>query len=162
MLPATIGFAACMLAGPVASMSPEGNGVDPSIEGTWVSKLIVSVNPPVSVLSLNTFFAGGQAIEDTAGPIIRSVAQGEWARTGSRQFVRVLYIFQFAPPRIFTGVTKVVNHFELNDAGDEFDAVGVFETYDTNGNLVEQGQRTSHGRRCTIRTTVPQCMGLAD
>src|SRR5690348_12500734 len=96
------------------------NGAEPSIEGVWLSKVVVSVNPPVSIYSLNTFFAGGQAIEDTSTSTIRSVAHGEWVRVGSRQFVRTMYIFQYAPPHTFTGLTKVVNRFELNHAGDEF------------------------------------------
>jgi hypothetical protein len=157
-----LGIATGILAAPVAADPQHENGADPSIEGLWVSKVVVSSDPPVVIYSLNTFFAGGQAIEDTATPTIRSVGQGEWTQVGSRQFVRTMYIFQFAAPHTFTGITKVVNHFVLNHVGDEFDAVGNFETYDTAGNLVQQGQRTSHGKRCTILTTVPQCMGLVE
>lgn len=155
-------FAATMAALPIFAIADNSNRAEPSIEGTWVSKVVVSVSPPVSVLALQTFFPGGHAIEETTGSALRSVAQGEWERFGHRQFVRSMYIFAFDAPRTFTGMTKVVNTFELNHDGDEYDSIGNFEMYDTHGNLLATGQRLSHGIRCTAVTTVPHCMGIGE
>ena len=155
-------FATWLFAVAFCATAGSANGTEPSIEGTWGAIVIVSLDPPVSAIALSTFFPGGQAIEETNAPIIRSVGQGEWVRTGNRQFVRTMYILNFAAPRTFTGMTKVVNYFELNHDGDEYDSIGQFEVYDTNGGLLSSGQRTSHGKRCTAATTVPHCMGIGE
>jgi len=156
-----VGVAAWIAVVPIPSMADDGNGVEPSIEGVWVSNVITSVNPPASTYSLNTFLADGKAIEDNSGSSIRSVGHGEWERVGSREFMRTIYILQFTSAHVFTRMTKVSSHFELDHGGDEYYATSVFETYDLNGSLVATGRRTAHAKRCTAFMTVPQCMGLA-
>ena len=152
----SIALATCMTV-PIHATAGNSNGVDPSIEGTWVAKVTTPTN---TFLSMTTFMPGGEVIEENSNPAIRSVAQGVWVRTGDRQFIRTMYVLNFAAPRTFTGMTKVVNYIQLNHDGDEYDSVADLVTYDVNGNLLTAGHNTSHARRCTFASTVPHCLGI--
>ena len=156
----SIALATWLAAVPTYAASSSSNGVEPSIEGTWVGRVTSLVGPPVTFLSMTTFMPGGSIIEENSSPAIRTLAQGEWVKTGSRQFVRTMYLFNFAAPRTFIGMTKVINYIELNHDGDEYESLADFEVYDTNGNLVTTGHNSAHARRCTATTTVPHCMGI--
>jgi hypothetical protein len=155
-------FAASMTVLPIGALADNSNGVEPNIEGTWVGRVTSLTGPPVTFLSMTTFMPDGKVIEENSSPAMRSVAQGEWVRTGSRQFVRTMYLFNFSAPRTFIGMTKVVNYIELNHDGDAYDSLADFEVYDINGNLVTTGHNTAQARRCTAATTVPHCMGIGD
>jgi hypothetical protein len=147
---------------PICAIADSANGAEPNIEGTWVGKVTSLVGPPVTFLSMTTFLPGGRIIEENSSPAVRSLAQGEWVRTGNRQFVRTMYLFNFAAPRTFIGMTKVVNYIELTHDGDNYDSLADFEVYDVNGNLVTTGHNIAQATRCTAATTVPLCMGIGD
>ena len=153
-------FATTFAVLPTHAIADSANAAEPSIEGTWVGRVTALSGPPVTFLSMTTFMPNGRVIEENSSPTIRSVAQGEWVRTGNRQFVRTMYLFNFSPPRTFIGMTKVVNYIELNHDGDAYDSLADFEVYDANGNLVTTGHNGAQARRCTADTTVPHCMGL--
>jgi hypothetical protein len=139
-------------------------GDDPNaIVGTWLATVTNLVPPPgafTSFLSLATFFDGGQATEDANAPTLRSAAQGEWFRAAPRQFVRTMYILNFVSPHTFTGITKAITKIIVAEDGNQYDAFATFQVYDPMGNLLTNGSNTSHGRRCSFGTTVPQCMDL--
>jgi hypothetical protein len=156
------GVAISITAMPICAIADSANGAEPNIEGTWVGKVTSLVGPPVTFLSMTTFLPGGRIIEENSSPAVRSLAQGEWVRTGHRQFVRTMYLFNFAAPRTFIGMTKVVNYIELTHDGDTYDSLADFEVYDVNGNLVTIGHNIAQARRCTAVTTVPHCMGIGD
>src|SRR5439155_24145560 len=92
----SIALATWLAAVPTYAASSGSNGVEPSIEGTWVGRVTSLVGPPVTFLSMTTFMPGGSIIEENSSPAIRTLAQGEWVKTGSRQFVRTMYLFNFA------------------------------------------------------------------
>jgi hypothetical protein len=70
-----------------------------------------------------------------------------------------MYLFNFAAPRTFIGMTKVVNYIELTHDGDKYDSLADFEVYDVNGNLVTTGHNIAQATRCTAVTTVPALHG---
>src|ERR1700687_2842266 len=105
--------------GAVAQTNDSGTDRN-SIEGTWLAK-VTTPNPPPGVpptfLSMTTFVGTGQVIEENNITQIRSVAQGEWARTGPSQFVRTMTYFGFAPGRVFVQFTRVTSVIELASDG---------------------------------------------
>lgn len=130
-----------------------------SVQGTWISKV---TNPDgTSFLSLQTYFANGEFIEDANGPIFRTASQGEWVKTGPRQFLRTQTLFNFtSTSRVFTGIIKIVAVMHLNEDGEVFTAESTFQVYDTLGNLINTAQNTQVGRRCGIGDSVPRCLGI--
>jgi len=132
-----------------------------SIEGTWLSK-VTTPNPPAGVpptfLSMTTFIGTGQVIEENNNAQIRSVAQGEWTRTGPSQFVRTMTYFGFAPGQVFVQFTRVTSVIELAHDGQTYAAVNTFEIYDTNGVLLITGHNTAVAKRCGLSDTVPNCI----
>lgn len=137
-----------------------------SIEGTWVATVPSGSASTTPFLSLQTQTSTGQAFEDNNTPQIRSTAQGEWVRTGRRQFQRTLVFFNFQPPnlsqgaRIYAGVTRVLSDITLDRGGDSYVAVSRFEVYNTNGVLIASGQNTAQARRCGLGSSIPVCLGL--
>src|SRR5438046_1304880 len=86
-----VGFVA-MASGAMAAQGDNANK-NAAIEGTWLSR-VTTPNPPPGLppvfLSLHTFTSTGQAMEANNTAQDRSVALGEWVRTGHRQFVRTM------------------------------------------------------------------------
>jgi hypothetical protein len=156
-----IAIVACVIASPLA-VAANGNPDEPGMEGTWVTKVTsFATNPPTTNYSIATFLPGGQIIEDNSQNILRTVGQGEWQKVGPSHYMRSLFFITFVPPRTFNGITHVINDIQLNDAGDEYDALGYTSVYDVNGNLTATRVSPSHGRRCTVDMTIPECMGVA-
>ena len=137
-----------------------------SIEGTWVATVPSGSASTTPFLSLQTQTPTGQAFEENNTPQVRSTAQGEWVRTGRRQFQRTLLFFNFQPPnlsqgvRVYTGVTRVLSDITLDRGGDSFVAANRFEVYNTNGVLIASGQSVAQGRRCGLGSSIPVCLGL--
>ena len=137
-----------------------------SIEGTWVAVVPSGSTQTMPFLSMQTHTSTGQAFEENNTPQVRSGAQGEWVRTGRRQFQRTLLFFNFQPlnlsqgVRIYTGVTRVLSDITLDHGGDSYVAVSRFEVYNTNGVLIASGQNTAQARRCGLGSSVPVCLGL--
>jgi len=155
-----IALAACIIASPLAAIA-DGNPAEPGMEGIWVTRLTsTATSPPTTNYSVATFLPGGQIIEDNSQNILRTDAQGEWHKIGPSHYVRSMFFITFNPPRTFNGITHVVNDIQLNHAGDEYDALGYVSVYDVNGNLTATRVSPSHGRRCTVAMTIPQCMGV--
>jgi hypothetical protein len=145
-----------------AAADPTDSGTDRnSIEGTWLAK-VTTPNPPPglppSFLSMATFIGSGEAIEENNTNQIRSVAQGEWVRTGPRQFVRTMTYFGFAPGRTFVQFTRVTSSIELAHNGATYTATNAFEIYDTTGVLVATGHNTAVAKRCGLGDSVPNCI----
>ena len=134
-----------------------------AIEGTWISK-VTTPNPPpglpASFLSMATYTGTGQAMEENNTPQIRSVGQGEWARTGPRSFVRTVTIFGFGPGRVFATFTKVTSVIDLAHDGETYASKNSFEIYDPNGILIVQGENAGTARRCGLGDSIPSCIAF--
>lgn len=145
-----------------AAADPTDSGTDRnSIEGTWLAN-VKTPNPPPglppSFLSMATFTGSGEAIEENNTNQIRSVAQGEWARTGPSRFVRTMTYFGFGPGRIFVQFTRVTSSIELARDGATYTATNAFEIYDASGVLIATGHNTANAKRCGLGDTVPSCI----
>src|SRR5262249_39963178 len=110
-----LALAICMAAIPVRALADlmeieardafaDSRAAEPTIEGTWLAT-VVGTNPPANFLSLATFLPGGQIVEESSASAIRTVAQGQWTRVGNRQYMRVMWILNFASPRTYSGMT---------------------------------------------------------
>ena len=130
-----------------------------SVQGTWLAKV---TNPNgTSFLSLQTYFTNGEYVEDANGLTFRTASQGEWVKTGPRQFLRNQVLFTFTPTsRVFTGITKVVAVIHLDKDGGVFTAESTFQVYDPQGNLTSSGQNTQVARRCGLDDSIPNCLGI--
>jgi hypothetical protein len=107
-----------------------------------------------------TYTGTGEVIEENNITQIRSVAQGEWARTGPSQFIRTMTYFGFAPGRVFVQFTRVTSSIELAPDGETYAATNTFEIYDTNGVLITSGHNTAVAKRCGLGDSVPNCIPL--
>ena len=123
---------------------------------------VTTPNPPpgipASFLSMTTYTGTGQAIEENNTMQNRSVAQGEWARTGRRTFIRAITIFNFAPGQVFTSFTRVTSSIRLARDGESYTSTNNFQIYDPNGVLLASGQNTAIARRCGLRQDIPSCI----
>jgi hypothetical protein len=99
-------------------------------------------------------------MEENNTPQIRSVGQGEWARTGPRSFVRTVTIFGFGAGRVFATITKVTSLIEIARDGETYVSKNAFEIYDPNGILIAQGENSGSARRCGLGDSVPGCIAF--
>jgi hypothetical protein len=136
------------------------------LEGTWMSSVSLVAGKTAPFLSMVTYTPSGQVFEENNTAQSRSVGQGEWGRTGYREFQRTILSFNFLPltttggARTYTGVTRVHSDITLEPGGKAYNAVNKFEVYNASGQLVAKGQNTSHANRCGFDTSIPVCMGL--
>jgi hypothetical protein len=141
--------------------SGESHKAGQRLEGRWVVRT-TRTNPtpptPPTFLGLMTFWRTGQMIEETNTPTIRTVAHGEWVRTGDRRFTRSMLSFRFDPSRTFVGFSLVTVDMRLNRKGDRFVGEGVVQRFDTAGVLQVTDSSREDGRRCRVAATLAQCL----
>lgn len=126
------------------------------LDGTW--EATVTRPDGTTFLSLMTFTGSGEVLEESNTPSIRSLAHGEWARTGNRRFTRTWVLFRFVPtsdpaiPRLFVGTNRNTANMVLSEDRRTFNAVACSQLYDANGHpegtrrcLTETGKRLEMG-----------------
>jgi hypothetical protein len=148
----------------LAGQTPAGGQTaDQRLHGAWLVT-VTRTNPtpptPPRFLSLVTFTPGGQAFEESNTPRIRSVAHGEWVRTGDRQFTRSHVSFIFDSARTFTRFTRLTVKMRLNRRGDQFRGMGIVQAIDTNGIVLRTDTSMEVGRRCGVYTSTRRCLGI--
>lgn len=136
-----------------AEISPVGQ----RLEGTWTTTVNLVDPPPgvdTSFRALNTFTASGELlVSSSVGmPSLRSLAHGEWLRTGNRRFASTFVFFRFDPTGRFIGTQKVHRTIRLQRRLDVFHSTDVIEIIDPNGNVLRTFGATEVGERLTIRT----------
>jgi hypothetical protein len=147
------------------AIADPGDDNDPNgtIVGTWLSK-VTTPNPPPGVppvfLSLATFTGSGQAIEANNTTQDRTVALGDWTRTGHRTFVRTMTFFVFGPGHVFANFTQVTSTIELSLDGETYTATNQFQLYNGSGMLLASGQNTSVANRCGLGDAIPACIPM--
>jgi hypothetical protein len=152
--------------------SAESRNAGQRLEGTWMVTITrINAPPPLppTFLSLQTYTPNqgqggesGEMLEESNTSTIRSVAHGDWVRTGPRRFTRIMTAFRFDSTRTFVGFSRGTSELRLNPAGDRFRAEGSVERFDTTGRLVsiDSGGPPEVGKRCTISTRFRSCLGI--
>ena len=119
----------------VDSMAGEGLERNSPV-GVWLTT-VVRPAPLPPLLSMETYFADGNSLEESNSTLIRSLGHGTWTRTGPRTFMRTALNFVFDSSRNFTGSTQRVQSFQLSQDGQTSVLLeGVAYRFDTAGNLV--------------------------
>ena len=121
-----------------------------ALTGTWLVT-VTRVNPPPTLpptfLSLMTYFADGNVLEESNGPTFSSTRRGNWDRIGHQQFTRSLVYFRFDAARTFLGTGHITATLTLSEDGSAFQAEAVIQTFDPSGNPLTTAQSTEAGQR---------------
>ena len=105
--------------------------------GTWLEHVERPPLPPL--LTMQTFFADGNSLEESNSTLIRSLQHGSWKDIGHGRFSATGLSFVFDENRIWTGSTRRDMIFQLSRDGQTFVSVkGMTYHYDTDGNLVSK------------------------
>ena len=135
-----------------------GRGGNPdALLGTWIVQVSIDPTtvPPGSLLSftaLQTYDAGGGFVVSNSGPGAGGPAgQGNWVRTGDRQFVLTQLRLGFDADNNFTGLNKIRSILTLDKRGNEFTEIAQVDIILPNGTVLPfHPVATSHGTRVAI------------
>jgi len=133
-------------------------GANPdALLGTWIVQVSIdpATVPPGSLLNfteLDTYDAGGGFVESNSGPGAGGPAgQGNWVRTGDRQFALTQLRLGFDADNHYTGINKIRSSLTLNQRGDEFTGIYQVDIILPNGTILPfHPAATSHGTRVAI------------
>lgn len=125
------------------------------LRGTWALTITLTsglpqLPPPFP--GFITFTAdGGLLVTFVPSPgTIQYPGQGEWIRTGNREFVLSFAGFQFDEKGNFLGTLKIRETFTLNEALDESTGQFTWEIAIPTGQVVASGDGTTRGTRIGI------------
>ena len=134
-------------------------GANPrALPGTWIVQVSLDPNTvppgtPLNFMQLVTYGAGGGYVESNNGPAAgQPPGQGNWVRTGQRQYASTELRLGFNTAHIFTGIIKIRSVLTLSESGDEFTTsiqTDIFPPYATTP-LPLHPAGTSHGTRVAI------------
>ena len=137
--------------------SGRGGGNPDALLGTWIVQVSIDPTtvPPGSLLSftaLQTYDAGGGFVVSNSGPGAGGPAgQGNWVRTGDRQFVLTQLRLGFDADNNFTGLNKIRSILTLDKRGNEFTEIAQVDIILPNGTVLPfHPVATSHGTRVAI------------
>lgn len=122
------------------------------LSGTWLSTVTLQ-NPPPGVagtfLALDTFTRSGEVLVSSAQaqPSTRSLAQGDWVRTGNHQFASTFVWFRFDSTGQWTGMQRVRRTMTLAPSLDAFTSEDVIEVLTPNGTVVAMLHGTEAAER---------------
>jgi len=135
----------------------ERGGNPDALLGTWIVQVSIdpATVPPGSLLNfteLDTYDAGGGFVESNSGPAAGGPAgQGNWVRTGDRQFALTQLRLGFDADNNYTGINKIRGSLTLNKRGDEFTVSSQVDIILPNGTILPfHPGGTSHGTRVAI------------
>lgn len=139
----------------VSSASSGSHG----IEGTW-HLTITRENPPAGqpavIEALVNYAADGTTTDSSNSGILRRTAgYGEWERIGERMYASSNLSFQFNPTTgAWTGTARVDRKVQLSQDGTTFVGVGRLTVFDTAGNVIISGLRTTEVGRALEITVI--------
>jgi hypothetical protein len=136
-------------------------GANPhALLGTWIVQVTLDPNtvPPgtspntLNFIQLVTYDAGGGYVQSNNGPGRgQPPGQGNWVRTGQRQYAATELRLGFDAAHNFTGLNKIRTSLTLSESGDEFTANIQADIFLPNGTLLPfHPAGTSHGTRVAI------------
>jgi hypothetical protein len=152
-------LAAAALATGVAGGATGAPGKDPKLavqtlqlEGTWTSRVTLQNPPPgadATFVALNTFIRGGRLLVSSSQtlPATRSLAHGEWARTGDRRFSSTFVAFRFDATGKFAGTLRVRRTLTLAPSLNRFESTDVVEFVAPDGSVVATLRATEAATR---------------
>ena len=135
---------------PLLTRANDSNGHVQSLKGTLTGNWMVTVTPVPAApvfLSLVTYFADGNLLQETSNPVMRSTGCGDWERVGHQQFAQSITFFRFDAMRIYLGTRVVKSTLTLSEDGNQYLAESVGQNFDTSGNLLTTSQATEVGQR---------------
>jgi hypothetical protein len=107
-----------------------------SLTGNWLTSVVRPAPLPV-LLSLQTYFADGNALDESNSTVIRSLGHGHWQRDGHATFTRFTLNFTFDAARNFTGTTERTTRIMLSADGQTYSSLStVTRRFDAAGNLI--------------------------
>jgi hypothetical protein len=134
---------AFLLPSPADGQAAGGSGQ--RLEGTWV---LTGTAGPVMIKGITTYLPDGAAFGANSntfqalqgGPTqtqtFNNPAQGQWIRTGDREFSGFVVNLVFDSKGQVTGVSRVRFKIQLNDKSDSGTGTAAIETLDFNGSVV--------------------------
>ncbi len=111
------------------------------LEGTWLSTVTIENPPPgieATFLALNTFGRSGEVVVSSSQglPDRRSLAQGEWVRSGDGRYECSFTWFRFDAAGTYIGTQRVRRTMTLGPNRDTFESTDVVEVIAPNGTVV--------------------------
>ncbi len=125
----------------VATKDPKQNGQTRQLEGTWMSTVTLQNPPPgaeATFRALNTFIRGGRLLVSSsqAMPTTRSLAHGEWARTGNLRYSSTFVAFRYDLAGNFVGTLRVRRELTLSASLDQWESTDVVEFLAPDGSVI--------------------------
>lgn len=116
---------------------------------TLIGNWLVTIPRPQlpALISLQTYFADGNMLEESNSPAIRSLAHGEWDIVGRRQFSRTWMILRFDAARNFVGYHKNSATITLSRDGQTFEARSTIQIIDAATGNITESTAIESGRR---------------
>jgi hypothetical protein len=125
---------ALAIAGISATALAQTPGLSAPIEGSWISVITGTQDPPLSFTSLSSFAAGGVFVgtgsNDRVNPV--SPLYGSWKRIGPNSFGVTTFFFAFGPTGTAVAMLRSNQILQLENS-DELVGVGELSSCDLEG-----------------------------
>jgi len=119
-----------------------------TLTGNWMVPVTPTPPPQAPVfLTLVTYFADGNLLQEGTNPNIRSTGRGNWERTGHQQFTQSFIFFRFDAARTYLGTRVVTSTITLSQDGGQYQAESVGQNFDTSGLLLTTSRTTEVAQR---------------
>jgi len=136
-----------LLSVPLLTRAQESNEKR-TLTGNWMVTVTPTPPPQAPVfLTLVTYFADGNLLQEGTNPNIRSTGRGNWERTGHQQFTQSFIFFRFDAARTYLGTRVVTSTITLSDDGSQYQAESVGQNFDTSGLLLTTSRTTEVAQR---------------
>lgn len=152
LLAGVVVFSLISAALPTRADAPNGQDRNDkrTLTGNWMVTVTPVTSPPglaPAFLTLVTYFADGNLLQESSGNTIRTTGRGNWERTGHQQFTQSFIFFRFDAARTYLGTRVVTSTIRLSEDGRSYQADSVGQNFDTSGNLLSTSQVTEVGQR---------------
>ena len=149
-------LAAIFAAGATSASVGKKDPKSQRLSGTWMTTVTLEDPPPgvaASFRALNTFLPSGELlVSSSVGmPATRSLAHGDWIRTGNRRFASSFVFFRFDPAGAFIGSQRVHRTIILAASLNAFTSTDVVEILDPSGTVIRSSRATEAGQRLTVQ-----------
>ena len=156
---ALIALTAMVSTGAISASAGKQAPKSQRLSGTWMTTVTLEDPPPgvaASFRALNTFVMSGELlVSSSVGlPATRSLAHGDWIRTGNRRFASSFVFFRFDPAGAFIGSQRVHRTILLASSLNAFTSTDVIEILDPSGTVIRSSRATEVGQRLTVQQIV--------
>ena len=128
------------IAATLSHADSHGNQSERGLVGTWLKANGEGGLAPL----LTTYLSDGsltssRPITVPTGPTsveLISTGHGQWIRTGRHEFASTRFFIRSGPTIEFTGLVKLTETIQLNNASDQITSTGTLFIYDADNNLL--------------------------